>query len=284
MCDSPYYMSVSDDDGRIGQGIPFACGRCPACKRRRVNQWVFRMQQEEKVCMSSYFITLTYATSTVPISDNGFMTLRKKDFQDFMKRLRERERKYNKHKIKYYAVGEYGETRFRPHYHAIIFNVAVVENINLAWNKGEIHVGGVSGASIAYTCKYIDKLKRIPMFARDDRQKEFSLMSKGLGKNYLTPQMIAYHKAHKDINYCVSSTGERVPLSKYYRDRIFTDEEKRVNRDHIEEQKRLRENEIRRKVKKLYGDDVTFNNYMDNARRARYRKFYNNNHKKTIRQ
>lgn len=282
MCDSPYYMESSDDDGHIGH-IPFPCGRCPACKRRRVNQWVFRMRQEEKVSTSAYFVTLTYATSTVPISNKGYMTLRKKDFQDFMKRLRERERKYNRVNLKYYACGEYGETRFRPHYHIILFNLAVLENINLAWNKGDVHIGKVSGASIAYTCKYIDKEKRIPLHRNDDRQKEFSLMSKGLGKNYLTPQMVKYHRSHLDRNYCLDTDGRKVALPKYYRDKIFSDDEKRINREYIVNHKTERTNLLKKRIKRLYGDDMDFDTYMDLSKEARYKKFYNQDHKKTKR-
>ena len=36
--------------------------------------------------------------------------------------------------------------------------------------------------------------------ARDDRQEQFALMSKGLGSNYLTAPAIRYHRANLD-NY-----------------------------------------------------------------------------------
>ena len=66
---------------------------------------------------SAYFVTLTYDNNHVPISEHGFPTLCKRDFQLFMKRLR-----FNTGvKIKYYVAGEYGSTNHRPHYHAVIF-------------------------------------------------------------------------------------------------------------------------------------------------------------------
>ena len=96
----------------------------------------------------------------------------------------------NHKSIKYYAVGEYGGKTLRPHYHMVIFN-ADVNLFERSWaleNKtiGQIHVGTITEASIGYTLKYISKASKIPLHKNDDRQKEFSLMSKGLGSNYLT--------------------------------------------------------------------------------------------------
>ena len=62
------------------------CGKCPNCYARRISGWSFRLMEEDKVSSSSYFITLTY--DNPPMSENGFMTLKKSDFQKFMKRLR----------------------------------------------------------------------------------------------------------------------------------------------------------------------------------------------------
>lgn len=108
------------------------------------------------------------------------MTLCKRDLQLFFKRLRKRTHE----KIKYYAVGEYGTDNWRPHYHAIIFN-AREDIILAAWNDGgrtigKVHFGSVTGASVGYTLKYMMKPCRIPMHARDDRVKEFAIMSKDL--------------------------------------------------------------------------------------------------------
>lgn len=226
MCDRPFYKRPK---GYL-EKIPLPCGKCPKCKRKRVQQWVFRMKQEDKISSSAYFITLTYNTKHVPISNNKFMTLDKTDYQKFMKRLRKLQAKKSKEKLVYYACGEYGESTNRPHYHAIIFNISDTEDINTAWGLGDVHIGGVTGASIAYCVKYIDKEKRIPMHARDDRQKEFSLMSKGIGKNYLTSAIKKYHKADLTRNYVTDDAGNTVGLPRYYRDAIYTENEKSTQR------------------------------------------------------
>jgi len=176
---------------------------------------------------SALFVTLTYDTKYVPITENGYMTLDKKDLQKFFKRLR----KLSDAKLKYYAVGEYGSSRYRPHYHIILFN-ARVECIERAWaldNKkiGEIHVGEVSEASIGYTLKYVSKPKKIPLHQRDDRQKEFSIMSKKMGDNYLNEKMIKWHKNDLEQRmYVPIKDGKKIAMPRYYKEKIYTTQEK----------------------------------------------------------
>ena len=189
-CITPFYKK----EQTRGEHIPFPCGKCPPCKKRRTSGWSFRLVKEGERSKSALFITLTYDTEFVPITTNGYMTLELKDLQKFFKRLR----KLTNEKLKYYAVGEYGSTKKRPHYHIILFN-ANTEHIKRAWalnNKhiGTYHIGNVSHASIGYTLKYMSKKSSIPIHKNDDRKKEFSVMSKGLGSNYLTQLMINWHK------------------------------------------------------------------------------------------
>ncbi|QCS37346.1 replication initiation protein [Tortoise microvirus 89] len=163
-----------------GEWNTFPCGKCPECLARRTSGWSFRLMEESKRAESAHFVTLTYATA--PVTKKGFMTLCKKDVQDFFKRLRYYLGKDVK--IKYYVVGEYGTRTLRPHYHAIIFG-ANYYGIEKAWsldNKriGLVHYGVVNGASVGYTLKYMSKPSKIPLHKNDDRVKEFSLMSKGL--------------------------------------------------------------------------------------------------------
>ncbi|QCS36950.1 replication initiation protein [Tortoise microvirus 32] len=174
-CLTPYIVKHNGDE----QPVP--CGKCPACMKRRISGWSFRLMQEYKRCHSAHFITLTYDTKHVPITDKGFMALSKRDVQLFFKRLRKAHTKeqLSDNPIKYYVAGEYGGRTNRPHYHIILFN-AVLELIQPAWNLGSVHYGEVNEASVGYTLKYMCKPARIPLHANDDRQPEFSLMSKGL--------------------------------------------------------------------------------------------------------
>lgn len=210
------------------------CGKCPSCLKRRAFSWVFRLKQELAVSTTSAFITLTYAPETVPLTEMGLRTLDKTDHQKFMKRLRKMHHTHfeNEDKVRYYAVGEYGERDGRPHYHYIMFNVdkRINESTELyqhaIWKKGIVHVGTVTARSIAYVTGYMNKTAYTNPFADgDDRQKEWSCMSKGLGANYLTENR--KKKWKKDLNpYMVIEDGKKVPIPRYYREKTFTDMEK----------------------------------------------------------
>jgi hypothetical protein len=203
--------------------MPFPCGKCPACVRRRVSGWAFRLNKQSEQSNSAHFVTLTYNDEHIKKTKNGFETLVKKDVQDFFKRLR----KLTKQKISYYAVGEYGDTGERPHYHIILFNAnpKIVEN---AWKLnditlGNVHFGDVGDASVGYTLKYISKDKKIPQFNGDDRQKEFALMSKGLGAGYLTDNMVKWHTKGNIENkvYLPLKDGKKAAMPRYYKDKLY---------------------------------------------------------------
>lgn len=223
-CISPFYRQKGED------WIPLPCGRCPPCKKRRIDGWVFRMMQELKRSEYAHFVTLTYDVKFLPISPNGHMTLDKSAFPLYMKRLR---KLCPDVKLKYYACGEYGTKGSRPHYHAIIFNVPNEEFFFKAWsvdgeNLGIVHVGQVSPDSIAYTTGYINKGQGMTPRRGDDRVPEFSLMSKGLGANYVTDAIKDYHVADLSRNYLTKDGGGIIAMPRYYRERIFNDDERSV--------------------------------------------------------
>lgn len=176
--------------------------------------------QEAKRSHSAHFITLTYDTKHVPITKNGFMELRKRDIQLFFKRLRKR---LPGVAIKYYCAAEYSpKPKDRPHYHVIIYNVELSE-VQPAWALGHIHYGKLSEASVGYTLKYICKTRRIPAHRNDDRQPEFSLMSKGLGDNYINAKTTKWH-LNGERMYCVIEDGKKISMPRYYKDKIFSEE------------------------------------------------------------
>jgi len=206
-----------------------ACGKCPRCRARKISEWSFRLMQHYKVAETADWITLTYAPEHMGhiITPKGYMTLFKRDVQLFFKKLRYAHSRSSRSNIKYFAVGEYGGRFNRPHYHITIFN-ARRELMQDAWQKGNIFYGDVNEASVGYTLKYMLKPGKIPMHCNDDRQKEFRLMSKGLGKNYLTKGMIQWHK--NDLTnrmYCNLSDGKKISMPRYYKDKIYNDIERK---------------------------------------------------------
>lgn len=212
--------------------MTFKCGKCAACRRRRVLEWWFRLYREQRDSLCSHFVTLTYDRDNCPVSNNGRLTLNHRDLQGFFKRLR----KVNKDKIRYYAIGEYGGRTQRPHYHIILFNLDEVDEglawkkLTKVWKKGLVHVGTVTDRSIKYVTGYVNKEVIIPQYKGDDRDKEFCRMSKGIGKGYLKESIKRWHKEPEKIGQRIYAMiqGKKLPLSRYYKDKIYDKIEKDV--------------------------------------------------------
>lgn len=277
-CKSPFIVELKD-----GQKVPVKCGRCPYCKKRKLNDWVFRLKQEDKAAQQSCFVTLTYDTDNVPLVRNGMslspMTrkyriknisklwitpkkgmIRKKirqirvtqnktasnDLTIFFKTLRNEGEDF-----RYYAVGEYGSKTNRPHYHILFFNLMNIDLIFKAWTKGSIHIGNVTGASIGYTVKYLDKPKRVPMYEGDERVPEFCMSSQNLGENFLKNEQI--NKAFKGNihkHYLFTEEGYKIAIPDYYRNELLTVQEKKAQRNIIVTKIADNEREARRRYKR----------------------------------
>lgn len=218
-CACPYYV--------IKESNWVPCGKCNFCIQRKRSEWSFRLYQELKAASSAAFITLTYdndhAVQSVITKE---LTLEKTHVQKFLKRLRKHESKFRRPAIRYYLVGEYGTVTERPHYHALVFNLHsdTLGCVQDLWGLGAVDVGDVEPASIAYVSGYV--INRDVQPAGTARLFPFAVMSKGIGKEYLTPQMMKYHRRGK-INYA-QLNGFKSPLPRYYSERMFTKLQKRV--------------------------------------------------------
>lgn len=236
------------------------CNRCWQCLVRNMYQWKFRLMEEQKSSVSSFFCTLTYNETTVPKSRNGLLTLLKTDVQKFLKRLRKyQEKNYKDYpKIKYFLCGEYGTETMRPHYHAIFFNVhpemtkiynlfneeqkgvrLVTENYRSnfveIWGLGNVDIAPAEAGSIAYTVSYMLKSSKQDLFKNkkqlklealkeeDDREFEFRVMSNGIGTGYLTPEKIKYYN-DKKIPFMVVEGGNKMAMPRYYKEKIYDEE------------------------------------------------------------
>ena len=310
-CDHPFWVTPSTPGQHYSTNpaelwkldrVPVPCGRCPNCRKRRVDDWVFRMQQEERHALSSKFLTLTYDGNTVPLSQAGRMTLQPDDLTNFFKRLRYYEDKEFNPKshphlfietgtkrtksgklkpiykpgfpIKYYACGEYGTQRWRPHYHVIILNVKNERNITKAWTNGSVDTRSCSGNSIAYTVGYVNKLKRVPAYLGDDRHPEISRMSQGLGKSYLTPAVQKYHTEDLSRIYATKSDGGKIALPRYYRKKLYNGGQRLAQLRIIQEEVQIQEDKQYKEFRDYYGDDADYDAYKQSCVRGRYHRFY----------
>lgn len=174
------------------------------------------------------------------------MTLKKRDVQLFMKRLRKAHVNINwPYKISYFLVGEYGGKTRRPHYHAIMFDVDI-NLVDKVWADmyGAIHCGTVTGASVGYTLKYMMKDSRVPEHKNDDRVPEFQLMSKKLGACYINDRTIAWHRDDILNRYYMPLEDKKLSVPRYYQKYISTQEERQfIHQIRCFEQKQLSGND-----------------------------------------
>lgn len=224
-CLSPLSLPRPNGLGSIDR-VCVPCGKCYPCLAKKRSQWSFRLTQELKKAKTSHFVTLTYD------ENNKVSKVNKRHLQLFLKRLRkdiEKLRvntKYNlnglyeaeKIKIKYFLTAEYGTQTKRPHYHGIFFNIPN-EKINLIeknWGLGFVSIGTVTPKSINYVTKYI--ITKEEEFEKNNDV--FNLMSLGLGKCYLTKDVIKYHQKTQNY-YSVVEGGKKIDLPRYYKNKLF---------------------------------------------------------------
>lgn len=201
------------------------------------------------------FITLTYDDSNLPalITSTGSVlpNLNPKHLQDWLKRFRAA---ISPLRIRFYAVGEYGDETARPHYHAIVFGFPAClrgttrkdvrnrtiwrgccefcELVGNTWGLGDIEVGTVEIGAAQYVAGYVNK----KMTFRDDprlegREPEFSRQSKqegGLGsqfiREFVAPVYLQYEHRYLECSADVPSAltvgGKVQPLGRYLRQEL----------------------------------------------------------------
>jgi len=218
--------------GFVDLRVTVACGQCVGCRVDRTQDWTARIVHEASLHDLNQFITLTYDDRHLPPN----LSLVKKDFQDFMKRLRFR----SGLKVRYFAVGEYGDQLERPHYHAILFGIDFSDKrphskndkgdqlftsalLDSIWGKGHAFLGSVSVQSATYVAKYCIKKVNGSMAAGHygSRQPEFAVMSlkPGIGSGW-------FEKFSSDVypSDFIVLKGRKRPPPRYYDEQIDPDQ------------------------------------------------------------
>jgi hypothetical protein len=223
---------------RMIEDLPVQCGKCIYCKRKRVQGWAFRLQNQDMHSCMSFFVTLTYDTENLEFCQNKRPTLYPNHVTLFMKIFRKR---FKNKALKYYVCGEYGSNKKRPHYHMILFvndhsptAIEVCNWIETDWKYGSTFTGTVTGESIAYVLKYISKPPSVPQYRGDTRTPEFQRVSKGLGIQYLNDRTKQWHINDLLIrSYLPHKSGDKGAIPRYYKDKIYTKEQKQQIGEHM---------------------------------------------------
>lgn len=251
-CFHPVKLTLSDDERirRVNnpklppvyrystfQYVP--CGKCEACQSQKRASWFFRLKMEQEDSENCHFITLTYDDEKLPTKEIRYEdstlpvgVVKKKDVQDFLKRLRERVRlpkELGYPGLRYFLVSEYGPQTLRPHYHMILFNFPshlihkIDELIFQSWGNGHISCSPISDARIAYLTSYCLDCSTIPKFL----EKNFMLCSRrpAIGSSFLDrTSSINYLLDNKTDHIRLFKNGQMVTyrLPRLFRDKLFS--------------------------------------------------------------
>lgn len=220
--------------------IHIRCGMCLGCKADHARDWSIRCYHEAQHHDRNCFITPTYDPEHLP--PHG--TLNKSDLQKFFRRLRKTGLKF-----RYFACGEYGEKKGRPHYHVVMFGYRPHQKtlrrvskkghpqylskiFTDCWPHGEVTWGEFHPSAASYVASYTaDKLKSFAFDTPDpdtglrpyevmDRdgviwnlQPEFQLQSlkPAIGKEWLEKNWREVFPADS-----VAMNGREFPPPRYY--------------------------------------------------------------------
>jgi len=221
-------------------GLEIPCGYCILCREEQARQQAIRIAHEATCHEANSFITLTYNDQHKP----KYGSLDYQDLVKFWKRLRKQIGE-----LRYYAVGEYGDKTYRPHYHACLFGHDFTKDaiicqeaphrlwINLEltkiWGMGDVKIGALTYETARYTASYVTKkLRQKQKYVRIDEdtgeliavEQPKAFMSKNLGKEWWTK----YGHQLKDHDRVVINGTEQKPPKAYDRWLLENGEEQKL--------------------------------------------------------
>ena len=242
---NPKYRANKKNGGRVPpvldervRWVPIGCGKCMECRKQKAREWQIRMSEEIKENKNGKFITFTFSNESIielmgaleikvktkdkekekQVTENAVATLA-------VRRFLERWRRKYKRSVRHWLVTELGhEGTERIHLHGILWTDRTNEEIEERWGYGHIWVGDyVNEKTVNYVMKYVNKI--------DLKHKEYEpkiLTSPGIGKGYMnrTDWKKNKYKGEETEDTYIYSNGTKAKLPIYYRNKIYTDEER----------------------------------------------------------
>lgn len=226
--------------------VPVGCGKCIECRKQKSREWQVRLHEEIKQNKNGKFITLTFSDDAIaaiteklqiqhregniemPVGydlDNAIATYAVRKFN-------ERYRKRFKVALRHWLVTELGHQGTENiHIHGIVWTDENYNTIKRLWNYGYIYPRTEEEQKLVYTnartvnyiIKYVHKIDK-----DHPNYKSKILTSPGIGNRY-TQTIDATKNKFKGIETNETyraSAGNKIALPTYYRNRIYTEEEK----------------------------------------------------------
>lgn len=209
-----------------GDDVVVPCGNCIACLNAKGERQTTLVELECLSNRYNYFVTLTFNEESIPrmiscrrgdivefydnegiflfelpltksqhldlqakVKNNRIPYLDKTILQKFLKRFRYNiDRYYEKAKISYFAIGEYGPKSFRSHFHIILsFNEPKIAEdfgkiLHKSWSFGRIDYSAARDKCASYVAKYVNCLSSVPSVLKDKSVRPFCCHSFNYGR------------------------------------------------------------------------------------------------------
>lgn len=182
----------------LPNGTKFGCRKCWQCREVKIQDWTGRCIAESRMGRKTFSVTLTYGGG----DHERAAVLTYSDVQKYFKRLRKAG-----YDFKYLVAGEYGSTKGRAHWHAILFFLGEAPPHELKrnfadkfWHHGHVWWEEPTPKAVRYVCKYIQKDQEdaewqghFAMSKKPPIGHEFFLQrADDYAKNGLSPQDLRY--------------------------------------------------------------------------------------------
>lgn len=236
LCRNPYVQGSAAYD----------CGSCLPCRRKRRRLWTHRLMLESLEAQGAAFVTLTYRPENTPVDGS----LVPEHLQSWLKRLREM---IAPRRVRFYAVGEYGDETSRPHYHVALFGYgpclwgrsqytdkrlnccSICDLVRDTWGHGFVYLGELEVKSCMYIAGYmLKKMTKVDDPRLKGRHPEFARMSlrPGIGAwamDEIAHSLMRYKLDEKlaDVPESLRHGAKLMPLGRYLRRRL----RERIGRD-----------------------------------------------------
>lgn len=228
--------AVSDERVKL---IPVGCGDCIECRKQKARGWQVRLLEDIKTNTNGKFVTLTFSNESIleihkaiekeckknKIAMPEGYTLDNAIATKAVRLFNENWRAKHKKALRHWLVTELGHNGTENiHLHGIVWTDKPEEEITARWGYGYTWIGDyVNGRTVNYIIKYVTK--------RDDDHQHYKsiiLTSPGIGGNYMRRsdwQMNKY-KPTGTVETYRTSTGHKVAMPSYWRNKIYSDEER----------------------------------------------------------
>lgn len=225
-------------DNRV-LAVPVGCGDCMECRKQKAREWQVRLLEDVRHNKNGIFITLTFSDESIRKLSSEIKGLTGYDLDNQIatlatRRFLERWRKKHKKSLRHWLITELGhEGTENIHMHGIVWTNEKATEIEKHWQYGYIWAGNkredgtvenyVSERTVNYITKYINKRD-----LEHEYYKPKVLTSAGIGSGYLKREDAKRNKyrGEETREYYVTRTGHEIAMPIYWRNKIYTEEER----------------------------------------------------------